>query len=112
MARSSTGKHFCQSELQGKFNNRSLVAVGVVFNILQCWKDVNLQTYEYSQQVKYKGQVTTTTENEYNTIWISIKRKGVLIKLVQLVFFVEGGGARIMTVLCLFSQESGGGSYI
>ena len=65
MARSSTGEHFCQSELQETVNNRSLVPVGVAFDILQCWKDVHMQTYEYSLQVKYKGQVTTTTAQLY-----------------------------------------------
>ena len=64
MARSSTGKNCCQSELQGTVENRSLVADGVAFDILCCWKHVYLKTFEYSLQVKYKGQVTTTTENE------------------------------------------------
>ena len=51
------------SELQKTVKNRSLVAGGVAFEILQCWEDVHLQTSEYSQQVKYSGQVTTITEN-------------------------------------------------
>ena len=51
------------SELQKIVKNRSLVAGGVAFEILQCWKDVHLQTSEYSLQDKYKGQVTTITEN-------------------------------------------------
>ena len=64
MAWSSTGEHFCQLELQGTVENRSLVAGGVAFDILRCLKDVNLQTSEYSQQAKYKGEVTTTPQNE------------------------------------------------
>ena len=55
MARSSTGKHFCQSELQGTVENRSLPANGVALDILRCWKDDHLQTSEYSLQVRYKG---------------------------------------------------------
>ena len=43
--------------------NRSLVAGSVAFDILQYWKDAHLQMLEYSLQVKYKGKVTTTTEN-------------------------------------------------
>ena len=66
MARSSTGKHFCQSELQGTVENRSLVTGGVAFDILQCWMDDHLQTSVYSLQVKYKGQVTTTAENAHD----------------------------------------------
>ena len=49
--------------LQGTVNNRSLVAGGVAFDILRCWKDVHLQTSVYSLQVKYKVEVTTTTES-------------------------------------------------
>ena len=41
-----------------------LVAAGVAFNILWCWKDVHLHTSEYSLQVKYKGEVTRTIEND------------------------------------------------
>ena len=63
MARKSTGEHFCQSELQGTVENRSLLAGGVAFDILRCWKDDHLQTSEYSLQGKYKGKVTNTTEN-------------------------------------------------
>ena len=67
--RSSTGEHFCQSELQGTVENRSLVAGDVVFDILRCWKDVHLQTSEYSLQVKYKEEVTTTTgECKYHSV--------------------------------------------
>ena len=36
---------------------------GVSFDILRCWMDVHLKKSEYSLQVKYKGQVTTTMEN-------------------------------------------------
>ena len=32
-------------------------------DILRCWKDDHLQTFEYSLQCKYKGEVTNTTEN-------------------------------------------------
>ena len=60
MARSSTVH--CQLELQGTVENRSLLAVGVVFDILWCWKDDHLQTSEYSLQGKYRGKVTNTTE--------------------------------------------------
>ena len=59
MARSFTVEHFCQLELQGTVENRSLVAGGVAFDILRCWKDVHLPMSEYSLQVKYKGEVTT-----------------------------------------------------
>ena len=61
MMRSSTVH--CQSELQGTVENRSLLAVGVAFDILRCWKDDHLQTSEYSLHSKYKGKVTNTTEN-------------------------------------------------
>ena len=61
MARSSTVH--CQSKLQGTVKNRSLLAGGVAFEILQCWKDDHLPTSEYSQQGKYKGEVTNTMEN-------------------------------------------------
>ena len=44
---------------------RSLVAVSVRFDILRSWKDAYIQTPDYSLQVKYKGEVTTTTENVY-----------------------------------------------
>ena len=54
----------CQSELQGTVENRSLLASGVAFDILQCWKDDHLQTSEYSLPGKYKGEVTNSTENE------------------------------------------------
>ena len=63
MARSSTGKHFCQSELKGTVEKRSLRAGCVAFDILWYWKNDHLQTSEYSLQVKYQGEVTTTTEN-------------------------------------------------
>ena len=63
MARSSTSDHLCQSELQGTVENRSLVADGVAFDILRYWKDVHLQMSQYSLQVKYKGEGTSTTEN-------------------------------------------------
>ena len=53
----------CQSELQGTVENRSLLAGGVAFDILRCWKDDHLQTSEYSLKGKYKGEVTNTTEN-------------------------------------------------
>ena len=46
MARSST--IHCQLELQGKIENRSLLAGGVAFDSLRCWKDDHLQTSEYS----------------------------------------------------------------
>ena len=36
---------------------------GVSFDILPCWMDNHLKKFEYSLQVKYKGQVTTTMEN-------------------------------------------------
>ena len=65
MARSSTVH--CQSELQGIVENRSLLAGGVVFDILRCWKDDKLQMSEYSQLGKYKGEVTNTTENDVYT---------------------------------------------
>ena len=61
MARSSTVH--CQLELQGTVENRSLLAGGVAFDNLWCWKDDHLQTSEYSPQDKYKGEVTNTTEN-------------------------------------------------
>ena len=61
MARSSTVH--CQLELQRTVENRSSLAGGVPFDILWCWKDGHLQTSEYSQQCKYKGEVTNTTEN-------------------------------------------------
>ena len=44
-----------------------MVAGVVVFDIILCWKDVHLQTSEYSLQVKYKWEVTTTTENVKTT---------------------------------------------
>ena len=53
----------CQLELQGTAENRSLLAGGVAFDILVCWKDDHLQTSEYSLQDKYKGEVTNKTEN-------------------------------------------------
>ena len=62
IARSST-VHCCQTELQGTVENRSALAGGVAFDILWCWKNYHLQTSEYSMQVKYKGEVTNTTEN-------------------------------------------------
>ena len=65
MARSSTGEHFCKSELQETVRLRSLVAGGVAFDILCCLKDDHLQTSEYSLQVKYKEEMTTTAENVY-----------------------------------------------
>ena len=46
MARSSTVH--CQSQLQGTVENRSLLAGGVVFDILRCCKDDHLQTSGYS----------------------------------------------------------------
>ena len=61
MARSSTVH--CQWELHRTVENRSLLAGGVAFDILWCWKDDHLQTSEYSLQDKYKGEVTNTTEN-------------------------------------------------
>ena len=61
MARSST-VHF-QFELQGTVKNRSSLACVVAFDILRCWKNDHLQTSEYSQQDKYKGEVTNTTDN-------------------------------------------------
>ena len=36
---------------------------GVAFDILRCCKDDHLQRSKYSQQGKYKGEVTNTTEN-------------------------------------------------
>ena len=72
MARSSTGKHFCQSELQGTVENRSLRAGGVAFDILRCWKDDHLQTSEYSLQVKYRGELTNTTENGSTAKWLQM----------------------------------------
>ena len=54
MARSFTVH--CQSELQGTVKNRSLLAGGVAFDILRCWKYDHLQTSEYSLQGKYKGK--------------------------------------------------------
>ena len=63
MARSSTGEHFCWTELQGTVKNMPLVASDVAFDILRCLKDDHLQMIEYSLQVKYKGEVTTTTES-------------------------------------------------
>ena len=75
MARSST-VHF-QLELQGTLENRSLLAGGVAFDILRCWKDDHLQTSEYSQQGKYKGRVTNTTEN----VQISVHRKFLSLRL-------------------------------
>ena len=72
MARSSTGEHFCWSEMQGTVENRSLVAGSVAFDILQCWKDAHLQTFEYSLQGKYKGEVTTKAANGKTlSMWIS-----------------------------------------
>ena len=50
-------------ELQGTDENRSLLADGVAFDVLRCCKDDHLQTSEYSQQGKYKEEVTSTTEN-------------------------------------------------
>ena len=67
MARSST-VHF-QLELQGTVENRSLLAGGVPFDILRCWKDDHLKTSEYSLQGKYKGEVTNTTENVKGTFF-------------------------------------------
>ena len=61
MARSSTVH--CQLELQGSVENGSLLAGGVAFVILLCWKVDHLQTFECSLQGKYKGEVTNTTEN-------------------------------------------------
>ena len=61
MARSSTVHR--QSELQGTVENRSSLTVVVAFDITGCWKEDHLQTSEYSQQDKYKGEVTNTTEN-------------------------------------------------
>ena len=66
MARSSTVH--CQLELQGTVENRSLLAGGVAFYILWCWKDDHLQTSEYSLQDKYKGEVTNTTENGFTSL--------------------------------------------
>ena len=57
-----------KSESQGTVENMSLLADGVAFDILLCWKDDHLQTSEYSQQGKYKGEVTNTTENDLATI--------------------------------------------
>ena len=54
MARSSTVH--CQLELQGTVENRSLLADGVLFDVLQCWMDDHLQG-------KYKGEKTNATEN-------------------------------------------------
>ena len=62
MAKSSTVH--CHSELQGTVENRSSLGGGVAFDILRCWKGDHLQTSEYSQKGKYKGEVTNTTENE------------------------------------------------
>ena len=53
----------CQSELQGTVENRSSLVGGVAFDILWCGKVDHLQTPGYSLQVKYKGEVTNTTEN-------------------------------------------------
>ena len=64
MASRFTGEHLCQSELQGTVENRSLVAVGVAFDILVSWKNFHQQTSEYSKQVNYIGEVKTTTEND------------------------------------------------
>ena len=52
MARSSTVH--CQSELQGRVENRSSLAVGVAFDILWCCKVDNLQTSGYSLRGKYQ----------------------------------------------------------
>ena len=60
MARSSTVHR--QSELQGTVENRSLLAGGVDFDILRCWKDDHLKRSEYSQQGIYKEEVTNTME--------------------------------------------------
>ena len=49
-----TGKHFCQSELQGTVENRLLVAGGVAFEVFLFWKDDHLQTSEYYLHAKYK----------------------------------------------------------
>ena len=63
LARSSTGKNLCQSELQGIVDNRSLVAGGMAFDILRCLMHDHLLRSEYSLEGKYEGKVTTTTEN-------------------------------------------------
>ena len=38
----------CQSKLQEIVENKSLLASGVTFDILQCWKDDHLKTSDYS----------------------------------------------------------------
>jgi hypothetical protein len=61
----------CQLELKGTVKNRSLLADGVAFEILWCWKDDDLQTSEYSLQDNYKGEVTNTTENAQTSLLTS-----------------------------------------
>ena len=62
MARIPTAEHLFQSELQRKVKKRSLIAGGLAFDIHRCLKDDPLQTYEFSLQFKYKGEVKTTME--------------------------------------------------
>ena len=54
----------CGKELQGTFENRSLLSGRLVFDILR--KDDHLHTSEYSLQGISKGEVTNTTENGTN----------------------------------------------
>ena len=63
--------------MQGTVENRSLLAGGVAFDIVWCWKDDQLQTSEYSLPDKYKGEVTNTTENVLGPAVSSTLRKAV-----------------------------------
>ena len=63
MARNSSDKHFCQSELQGTIKNRSFITGVVDFDILRSWKDFHVHTSEYTLQGKCKEEMTTATEN-------------------------------------------------